>query len=102
MSTNTDYKNTYFQHPFLTSIRGESTYESLSTIYKEIKANANSVPTTLGGENHGHLGLVISPTAYDRIAPGTPYNRPENPGFFDVVQDGTQYQIAQANVARRP
>ena len=101
MSTTTDYKNTYFQHPSLTSIRGAPTYESLSIIYKEIKANANSVPTTLGGGNHGHLGLVITQTAYERIAPGTPYNRPANPGFFDVVQDGTQYQIAQAQELHR-
>ena len=90
MSNSTDYKNTYFQHPSLTSIRGELTYESLSTIYKEIKANENSVPTTLGGGNHGHLGLVISSLAYARITPGAPYLRTENPGLLDIVRDGTQ------------
>jgi hypothetical protein len=77
------------------SIRGEPTYNSLSTIYKEIKTNANSVAITLDGESHGHLGLVISQTAYARIAPEIPYLRTEILGFLDIVRDGTQYQIVQ-------
>ena len=101
MSNNTDYKNTYFQHPSLTSFHGEPTYDSLSTIYKEIKANTNSVATTLGGRSHGHLGLVISPTAYARIAPRIPYLRTENPGFLEIIRDGTQYQIVQAQEVHR-
>ena len=101
MSNSTDYKNTCFQHLSLTSIRGEPNQESLSSIYKEIKANENSVPTTLGGGNHGHLGLVISSLAYARITPGAPYLRTENPGFLDIVRDGTQQQIAQAQEVHR-
>ena len=49
-------------------MRGEPTYESLTRMYREIKANANSVPTTLGGGNNGHLELVVSQETYQRIA----------------------------------
>ena len=94
-TTNTDFKNTYFQHPSLTPVRGEPTYESLTRMYREIKANANSVPTTLGGGNNGHLGLVVSQETYQRIAPNTPFVRPVNPGVLGLLPNATQYQIAQ-------
>ena len=96
MSTSTiDYKNTYFQHPSLTPVRGEPTYEALSKLHQELKANANAVPTTLGGGRHGHLGLVVNQTTYDRIAPNTPFARPPNPGILNVEPNATQYQITQ-------
>ena len=51
-------KDTYFQHKLLTKIHGKPTYPTLQTLYTELKANAGSVPTTLGGGQHGHLGLL--------------------------------------------
>ena len=96
MSTSkADFKNTYFQHPSLTPVRGEPTYEALLKLHQELKANANAVPTTLGGGRHGHLGLVVKPTTYARIAPQTPFIRPENPGVLNIEHNATQYQIAQ-------
>jgi hypothetical protein len=54
-------------------------YESLAKLEKEVKANDKSVPSTLGGGNQGHLGLVSSALAYERSAPGTPFVRPALP-----------------------
>jgi hypothetical protein len=48
--------DTYFQHKVLTRVHGQPTYESLKTLTTEIKANAASVPSTLGGSLYGHLG----------------------------------------------
>ena len=96
MSTSTtDYKNTYFQHRSLTPVRGEPTYEALSKLHQELKANANAVPTTLGGGRHGHLDLVVNPITYDRIASHTPLVRQQNPGIVNVELNATQYQITQ-------
>ena len=47
--TNIDYVNTYFQIPKLTTIHGESNFNTLGVTRDEIKANAGSVTTTLGG-----------------------------------------------------
>ena len=47
--TNIDYVNTYFQIPKLTTIYGEPTFNTLSILRDELKANAGSVATTLGG-----------------------------------------------------
>ena len=68
-----DLKQTFFDYPELSKIAGEPTLGSLMTLRNELKANAQSVATTLGGGANGHLGLVLSAEAYDQIAPGTPY-----------------------------
>ena len=43
----------------VTPIVGEPTYATLKTLKDQLKANAASVPTTLGGGNHGYLGLIL-------------------------------------------
>ena len=40
--------------------------------YKQIYANASSVPTNLGGGQHGHLGITMTAANYLAVAPLTP------------------------------
>ena len=90
-----DFKSTYFQHPTLNKVSGEPTYQSLSLLFTQVKANATSVScTTLGGGQHGYLGLVISPVEYKRIMPGTPCVRAVQPAPF--VVDGTAIVVQQS------
>ena len=67
-----DYQSTFFDYPTLTKLKGEPTLGALMTLRNELKANAQSVNTTLGGGAHGHLGLVIPANIYKTIAPDTP------------------------------
>ena len=67
-----DYKIIYFQVPDLTKIHGEHTYPQLQPLLNQIKANASSVQSDLGGGIHGHLGLVCIPEEYEEVSPGTP------------------------------
>ena len=62
-------------YPFktLSPIIGEPNYSSINKISQELYANASSVPSTLGGGNHGHLGLVMNDYLYQIIAK-TPSN----------------------------
>ena len=48
-STNIDYVDTYFEFPTLTKIHGEPTYFHLKELKNELKANAASVTSDLGG-----------------------------------------------------
>jgi hypothetical protein len=91
-----DFKSTYFQHSSLTKVYGEPTYQSLQKIYQEIKANATSVTSSLGGGLHGDLGLVVSPVNYARTQPNHVFDRPGNPGALNIAATATQYQIAIA------
>jgi len=83
-TTDIDYKNNYFEYPELTRIHGLPTTTSLIELRDEIRANAQSVITMLGGGKWGHMGLVCSPTIYATMDASTPYIHPVNPGPFQV------------------
>ena len=68
-TSSVNYKDSYFENPVLTAIRGEPTYETLHHLKNELKANASSVSTTLGGGNHGYLGMILTLAEYRRAAP---------------------------------
>ena len=89
--TNINYVDNYFQIPVLTRIHGEPTFETLKNLRNQVKANAGSVSTHLGGGALGYLGLLLSPAEYNRIAPGTPFIRPGNPGVLNVPPGTAQH-----------
>jgi hypothetical protein len=90
-------KDTYFQHKVLTKIHGQPTYQTLQTLSTELKANAGSVPSTLGGGQKGHLGMLLSAARYATIADTVPWVQPVNPGPFAApVPPGTAAQISAA------
>ena len=95
-TSSVNYKDSYFDHPVLTTIRGEPTYDTLHHLKSELKANASSVPTTLGGSNRGYLGMVLTPAEYCRILPNDPFTQPPNPGVLVPNPNGTAAQIASA------
>ena len=72
----------------VTTIVGEPTYATLKTLKDQLKANAASVPTTLGGGNHGFLGLILSPATYATISL-TVFNEPTYPGQHPNIPGGT-------------
>ena len=64
------------------------------TLRNELKANEQSVETTLGGGAHGHLGLVVPPAIYITIAPDTPYIKPRQP-TIQLLERDSQYILAE-------
>ena len=77
-----------FPHPVIPRQIGAPTYETINDVHTKLKANASSVPTTLGGGAHGHLGLMLGPATYLAIT-GHDYVIPANPGAQPVVPPGT-------------
>ena len=100
-TSSVNYKDSYFEHPFLTTIHGEPTYETLHHLKNELKANVSSVPTTLGDVNHGYLGMILAPKDYLCIAPTGPFTRPPNLGVLIPNPAGTAAQIASAENTHR-
>eukprot|EP00957_Ditylum_brightwellii_P198506 15128641-Ditylum_brightwellii.AAC.1 len=90
-----NYKNNYFEHLECTKIHGEPTSNSLVNLQDEIRSNAQTVDTVLGGGANGHLGLVCNAVTYASILGSAPYVRPANPGPLVIPQGSTQFQIAQ-------
>jgi hypothetical protein len=55
--------------------------QDITTLEKELIAIAASIPTGLGGGNHGHAGLIINATKYLTMA-GVAFIIPPNPGIY--------------------
>eukprot|EP00957_Ditylum_brightwellii_P127440 9717970-Ditylum_brightwellii.AAC.1 len=48
-----------FTHLILPNIVGQPTYQANYEVHKLLMENASTIPPTIGGGNHGHLGQVI-------------------------------------------
>jgi hypothetical protein len=64
----------------ITVIDGQITSEDFATLYSELSQLAYIIPTTLGGGEHGHSGLVLSEREYTAKTNGMKFVRPKNPG----------------------
>ena len=54
-------------------------------MWRQLKRNAQRIPTTLGGGNHGYLALLLTATEYINIPGTAAFNRPISPGIFSPV-----------------
>ena len=91
MATNmVNYQTMVFEHPNLTRIHGEPTFESIKKLHKEIMVNAQTVHSDLGGGAYGHPGLTLSPQRYALIS-NAAYNQPQHPGQFIIPAGTTQH-----------
>ena len=87
MTSNINYKDTLFERSNLTLIRGKLTFKTLHKLRNEIKANAKSVYSNLGGGAHGYLRLVITDAQYAVISPNN-LVYPTHSGTL-IIPDGT-------------
>ena len=67
-----DYANSYFKYKTPTPIQGTPTNKTLKRLKTELRANASSVESDLGGGDHGYLGLVLTDVKYASIRPALP------------------------------
>ena len=88
MNSNIENK---FEYPVLTKVHGILDYASLKIIKDEIKANASSIHSDLGGGAHGHLGLVLDPVEYALISL-VDYVRPLHPPLLNIPVGTTQHE----------
>jgi hypothetical protein len=90
-----------FPHPILPTVEGEPDYQTIHATRKFLQANARAIETHLGGGTLGHLGLIVSDTAYANIAPPTAdsptlWVTPNAPGRAPAETDGTAAKLSAA------
>ena len=79
----------------LTEIHGEPTYETIASLHRTLNSNASSVHTTVGGGNHGYLGLTVNGPSYITLT-GSAFIPPTNPGPVPIIPPGlSAAQIAE-------
>ena len=93
MTSNTDFRELYFEHKHMEKILAEPSFTSLHYLLRRLKANASSVPCTLGGGAHGYVGMLLSPQAYASLS-NIPFDEPLHPGRLVIPPGSTQYEIA--------
>ena len=93
MTSNTDFRELYFEHKHMEKILAEPSFTSLHYLLLRLKANASSVPCTLGGGAHGYVGMLLSPQAYASLS-NIPFDEPLHPGRLVIPPGSTQYEIA--------
>ena len=101
----TDIAKHDFPHPVLTKLADNEvpTHKTLLKLHRELNANAMSVPSLLGGGQHGHLALVLSDANYvAQAGAGNAFVPPVHPGPPPVLAAGTtNAAIAAANLAHK-
>jgi hypothetical protein len=55
--------------------------QDITTLVKELVLIAASIPSGLGGGNHGHVGILDEATKYLTMA-GVAFNNPIHPGIY--------------------
>ncbi len=73
----------------VTKIHGQPTIQDLTILEKEIIAILANIPTTLGGGNYGHIGVIMEPTKYSTMSGGINFADPLNPGFYPATLAAT-------------
>ena len=89
LASTVNYRSLYFEHPDLTKIFDKPSED-------ELKANAQSVYSPLGGGQHGHLGLVVNPFQYTSVS-NIPFITPPNPRQYVIIPNEATH-IAQARL----
>jgi hypothetical protein len=65
----------------VTKIHGQPTDQDITMLKKELIAITASIPSALGGGNHGHAGIIVEPAKYLTMA-GTAFTNPPHPGIY--------------------
>jgi hypothetical protein len=52
---------------------------------KELTAIAAAIPSTLGGGNHGHAGIIIENAKYTMMTGGVAFVNPVKPGLYPAI-----------------
>ena len=68
-----DYAASYFKYKTPTSIQGAPTKKTLKRLKQELRANASSVESNLGGGDHRYLGLVLTDIKYTAVCVATAF-----------------------------
>jgi hypothetical protein len=78
MGLSTDESVANFPNKTLPTIADEPDYGSINNMVQLLYDNAAAFPTTLGGGQHGHTGLIMTPLLYPTLSP-VPYKQTIDP-----------------------
>jgi hypothetical protein len=87
---------TKFPVKTLPIITGEPDYATIRQIIQTLYGNAASLPTTIGGRAHGHIGLIMTAVLYATLTPMA-YTVPDDPGLVVIHAANAPQAIRERN-----
>ena len=96
MTNTTDYATSHFKYPTPTPINWEPTNKLLKRIKTDLRADASSINTDLGGGYQGYLGLFLTDSKYTCIKPKlTDFVAPNFPALLVIADTATAVEAMQ-------
>ena len=92
-TSNTNFRDLYFEHKRLTRIVGKPTFTTLHLLLLQLKVDASSVPSILVGGQHGCVGIILSLVTYATLSPVQSFIPPIHPGILQIAHPATQHKI---------
>ena len=86
---NVDYATSYFKYKTPTPIQGAPTNKTLKRLKQELRANASSVESDLGGGDHEYLGLVLTDVECATVS-ATAFTAPTYPATLTIPTGTSQ------------
>ncbi len=80
----------------VTMILGQPTIQDINRLEEELMWIAAKETTTLGGGEHGHIGMIMESTKYLAMTNSIPFIHPTtNPGLVHIppMTEETQYRV---------
>ena len=77
-------------------IDGDPEYGNINTTMQLLYENAASLPTTLGGGQHRHISIIMTPQLYTTLA-NTPYESLPDPGITPTHATGASAAIRKTD-----
>jgi hypothetical protein len=68
----------------VTKIHGQPTDQDVTMLEKELIGITANIPSTLGGGNHGHAGIIVKAAKYLTMA-GQAFVTLVNPGIYPNI-----------------
>ena len=82
----------------LPTISGDPDNESLNETIRQLYANTTTLPTTVDGGKHGHVGLIMKDAMYAKLEMETPREETDNiVAIPTIAANATVAQRQQAN-----
>ncbi len=69
----------------ITKIFGQPTEHDITKMEKELTAITAATPSSLGGGNHGHAGIIVEDAKYTAMTGGIAFINPPNPGLYPNI-----------------
>jgi hypothetical protein len=85
MGTRAETREEIRKEPISKIFVGQPTEHDITKMEKELMAITATTPSSLGGGNHGHAGIIVKDAKYTAMTGGNAFVNPPKPGIYPNI-----------------